>query len=105
MENLGKVTLFGIMIIGGFLTALLGAKVIMSIADLYQLGFITKMSCIQLYGLITIINIVKHKKENEEKKDEAFEVMIKKAFTFILWKTIFLLTGWGLAFVSYYVIS
>lgn len=105
MENLGKVTLFVIMIVGAFLTTLLGAKIIMSIADLYQLGFITKLSFVQLYGLITIINIVKYKKEKDEKEKEDFEAMIKKAFKGILWKVVFLLIGWGLAFASYYVIS
>jgi len=105
MENLGKITLFGIMIVGAFFTALLGTKIIISIADLYQLGFITKMTFVQIYGLITIINIVKYKKSKSSDEDSKFEIMIKKSFIEILWKVIFLLMGWGLAFASYYIIS
>lgn len=105
MENLGKVTLFAIMIVGAFLTALLGAKIIMSIADLYQLCFITKLSFVQLYGLITIINIVKYKKEKTKEEKEDFETMMKKAFSGIIGTIFFLLAGWGIAYVSFYIIS
>ena len=105
MENLGKVTLFAIMIAGGFLTALLGAKIIISIADLYQLSFITKMSFIQIYGLITIINLVKYKKSKHNDEKEKFEDLMKRSFGEILHKTIFLLCGWGLAFIAFNILS
>lgn len=105
MENLGKITLFAIMIAGGFLTALLGAKIIISIADLYQLSFITKMSFVQIYGLITIINLIKYKREKSKEENEKFEDLMKRLFGEILFKTIFLLCGWGLAIVAFNILS
>lgn len=104
MENLGKITLFAIIMVGAFFTSLLGAKVVLSIADLYQLSFITKFSFIQLFGLISIIHILKYKHKKEEPQGDFTDVAINTSSS-ILSTVIFLLVSWGLSFVTYYAIS
>jgi len=70
MENLGKITMFFISIALAFLVSLLGTHIVLSIAGLYKLAFITQFSFVQIYGISVVFNIFKYKytKEDEEKK-------------------------------------
>jgi hypothetical protein len=105
MENLGKFTLFIIAMVCAFLTSLLCVKVIVSISDLYQIGFIGKFSFLQLYGIISLINIIRYKYKKEEEKQGDFTDVIKNTFTSVFSSVFFLLMSWGLSFMMYYVIS
>jgi hypothetical protein len=105
MKNLGKITLFGIFIAGGFLTSLLGTKIILSIAELYQLSFISCYSFLQVYGVISIFNLLKYKREKTKEEKESFNELIKKGFGEIIIKTFFLLIAWGFSFLAFYILS
>jgi hypothetical protein len=105
MENLGKFTLFIIAMVCAFLTSLLCVKIIISISNLYQIGFIGKFSFLQLYGVISLINIIRYKYKKEEESQGDFTEVIKNVFTNVFSTTFFLLISWVLSFVMYYVIS
>jgi len=105
MENLGKITLFGIFIVGGFLTSLLGSKIVLSIAELYQLSFIYSLSFIQIYGVMSIINLVRFKREKPKEEKESFNELMKRGFGEVLFKIAFLLLAWGISFLAFNILS
>jgi len=106
MENLGKFTLVIIAIIAASLISLLGVHIILSIATLYKLAFITGFTFLQLYGVLIIISIAGYGyKKEEQKASNTFMELVSSAITTALTKTLFLLLSWGLAFVFFNIIS
>lgn len=104
MENLGKVTLFLVVIITAFLTSLLGAYVVLSISNLYNLSFITNFTFVQVFGAISLIHILAYKYKKSD-KDNPFTDVAKQASLEIATKVLFLLFSWGIAFLSYAIIA
>ena len=104
MENLGKFTLFVAVLVAAFFTSLLGAYTVISIATLYKIIFITEMNFIQVYGVLTLITLIQYKYKKTDKNITISEV-IKNSATEVFTKITFLLLSWGLAFLSYSIIS
>lgn len=104
MENLGKITLLLVVIVTAFLTSLLGAHVVLSIANLYVLNFITNFTFVQVFGVISLIHILAYKYKKSD-KDKTFTDVAKQASSEIATKVLFLLFSWGLAFLSYAIIA
>lgn len=104
MENLGKVTLLLVVMVTAFLTSLLGAYVILSIADLYALIFITNFTFVQVFGAISLIHILAYKYKKSD-KDKTFTDVAKQASEEIAIKVLFLLFSWGVSFLSYAIIA
>lgn len=104
MENLGKLTLFLAILVAEFFTSLLGAHIFISISSLYKISFITEMSFTQVYGLLTLITLIQYKYKKEDKNLTISEV-IKNNGTEVFTKILVLLLTWGLAFLSYSIIS
>lgn len=104
MENLGKVTLFIVVIVAAFFTSLLGAYIVLSIANLYKISLVSGMSFIQVYGVLTIFTIVMYKYVPKEEGDKTTDV-ISKAVIELSTRVLFLLLSWGLAFLTYAIIA
>lgn len=104
MENLGKVTLLLVVIVAAFLTTLLGAHVVLSISNLYNISFITNFTFVQVFGVISLIHIIAYKYKKSD-KDKTFTDVAKQGASEIATKTLFLLLSWGLAFLSYAIIA
>lgn len=105
MKKLGKLTFLVLMIAAGFLTSLLAAKAVISIANLYQISFITCLSFIQVYGTLLVISILKYRQSKPNKEEEPFEEVLANGFMAVLNKIIFILLSWGLSFAAFSVIS
>jgi hypothetical protein len=103
MENLGKFTLGAIIIIAGFFMGLLLTYVIRSIAQLYELGFITQFSFVQIYGVLVLISLIKYKYVKED--DKKFNEMIIENITKLIVNVIIILLAWGLSFIAYGIIT
>jgi len=108
MENLGKLTLFLIMIVCASLTSLLGVKVIISIANLYGIEFVKTFSFVQVYGILILFGILKYKpseKESDEKEKTTTEQAIKNGFISVFEGLMHYLIVWGLGFLMFYILS
>ena len=103
MEILGKLFLFIIAIVLGFFVSLLGTQVILSVATLYKLTFITQFSFIQIYGVLCIWGLItyKHQKDEENKEDNWFSTLFEGIFS----KIFFLLIVWGFSFLTYSILT
>lgn len=104
METLGKFTLFVLLVILSFLTGLFGTYIVLSIAQLFKLAFITQFSFVQLYGIWIIIGLIKFKyiKSNP---DETFSESMAKLFAIVFVNAGTILLTWGMSFVAYSIIS
>lgn len=104
METIGKITVSFIGIISAFLVALLGAKIILSVSELYGIAFITSFSFVQIYGAMSIKSIVfyRYRKQDELKEGES---AIKKMFATIFNTAFFYLLAWGLSFFAFYILN
>lgn len=87
-----------------FLSSLLGAHVLLSIAGLYGLSFITNFSFVQIVGLLIIIGILKFKYKKSETEDNSGE-FLTEGLTAVVSTTVFYLLTWGLAFLAFGIIS
>lgn len=105
MKALGQFTAFLFLIVCSFLSSLLVSYVVLSVANLYCVGFITQLSFLQLYGVVLIVSLLKYKYEKSKEEEESFSKFLKNAFT-AQFTTIFIVfVTWGLAFLAHYIIS
>jgi hypothetical protein len=104
MKTLGHITLFTIMVASAFLTAFLGVHVLLSVAVIYSLPFISTLSFSQAYGFWITISLLKYslKKEKVEKSSENIYVV---AFTNIVTIALAYLFFWGAAAVMFNIIN
>jgi hypothetical protein len=84
-----------------FLAALIGllaVYIIIDVARLFQLPFITELTFAQVYGLYSLINLMKFKftKEDLEKEAEDDEKAFAKSIAIAVIYTIFLMLFWGM---------
>lgn len=109
MRNLGKMLLVLVLLVIGFLVTILQVKIILSIATLYGLHFITSFSFVQLFGVFYILNILKVgiKKEDLEAYENGGFL---SSTTSLLAKSVSLrlvsfLIIWGVAFLMFPILS
>lgn len=104
MKTLGHITLFTIIVLSTFLTAFLGVHVLLSVAVIYSLPFISTLSFSQAYGFWITANLLKYtlKREKEEKSSEDVYVV---AFTNLATTVVAYLFFWGAATVVFNIIN
>ena len=84
---------------------LLQTYVIQSIAGLYQIGFITQLSFVQIFGALVVISIVAHKHKHEESEEKEFIENITNIFKSQIYHCLYFLTTWGIAAIVYHFIE
>jgi hypothetical protein len=104
MENLGKITAVFIIIIGSFLVSLLNAHVILSVSNLFDLKFITQFSFLQIYGILSVVGFIKYTYKKVETKSD-FKTSLLESFTALFTNIFVILTGWGVCYIAYHIIS
>lgn len=87
-----------------FLIGLLNTYIILSIANLYKIDFITKYSFVQVFGIIILIHFITMKfskmsfyPENSHNPENVIKDNL-------IWTAISIV-GWGISFLLYYIIS
>ena len=98
MQTLGKFLAFLITLFISVLLSFLQTYIIISIAGMYDVDFITNLSFMQVFGTIFIFSLVAHNGTNN-KKEEKFDEMIKRILTNILTMLFTYLTLWGVAYL------
>jgi len=83
MQTLGKFLAFLITLFISVLLSFLQTYIIISIAGMYDVDFITNLSFMQVFGAIFIFSLVAYNGTNN-KKEEKFDEMIKRILTNIL---------------------
>lgn len=82
----------------GFLFSLLKTYIILDIANLFQLGFVTELGFAKVYGLIMLFALFSYKINSESTdSDEYFSKVIGSVFTFLV--------TWGVAYLIYPIIT
>jgi len=104
MEILGKITAIVIAIVLSFLVGLLGVYVMLSIANLFDIKFITQFSFVQVYGIWCIMSLAKYKyekaKEEESESDKSWAM-----FAAIITDLLVFLSMWGLTFIAHWILT
>lgn len=105
MKTLGHITLFTIMVVSAFLTAFLGVHVLLSVAVLYSLPFISTLSFSQAYGFWITASLLKYTLKKEKKEEKSSENIYLVAFTNIATVALAYLFFWGAATVMFNIIN
>ena len=90
-----------LLILLGIFVGLLGTKVILSVATLFELDFITELGYLKIYGLISLIQLINYKHTDEIQGED----ITKESFNRIRSRVALYLTFWGISFFMYWVIS
>lgn len=98
MQTLGKFFAFLITLFISVLLSFLQTYIIISIAGMYDVDFITNLSFMQVFGVIFIFSLVAYNGTNN-KKEEKFDEMIKRILTNILTRLFTYLALWGIAYL------
>ena len=98
MQTLGKFFAFLIAFFISVLFSFLETYIIISIAGMYDVDFITNLSFMQVFGTIFIFSLVVYNGTNN-KKEEKFDEMIKRILTNILTRLFTYLALWGIAYL------
>lgn len=92
----------------GFLTALLGAHVLQSIASTYSLAFFTSLTFVQTYGLMMIVKLISFvytKEQAQEEDGDSFNRIAKTGLKKVTFTAIFYLVVWGSATLAFHILS
>lgn len=103
MKISGHIILFTLVVLTSLLVAFFGVHVILSVAALYSLSFITQFNFTQIYGFWVIFGIFKYKYQEPSKKDEDFPY--KNIFTKMFNTAFYYLIAWGMAFLIFYILK
>ena len=98
METLGKIFAFLIVLFIALLVSFLQTYIIISIAGMYDVSFITKLSFMQVFGLMLILGLVKYKKSESQSEDNFSELM-KKGLSNALSACASYLLMWGMSYL------
>ena len=98
MQTLGKFLAFLITLFISVLLSFLQTYIIISIAGMYDVQFITNLSFMQVFGAIFIFSLVAYNGTNN-KKEEKFDEMIKRILTNILTRLFMYLALWSIAYL------
>ena len=98
MQTLGKLFAFLITLFISVLLSFLQTYIIISIAGMYDVQFVTNLSFMQVFGAIFIFSLVAYNVTNN-KKEEKFDEMIKRILTNILTRLFTYLALWGIAYL------
>ena len=102
METLGKIFAFIIVLFISVLVSFLQTYIIISIAGMYELSFITKLSFMQVFGLMLILVLVKYKR-SESKSEDTFTESMSKGLSNALSNCVSYLLMWGIAYLILFI--
>lgn len=103
---LGAITAFLVLFTIGFLNCLLAAYIVLDVANLYKIAFITQFSSLQLIGIFCILAIVSFKRlEDKKHEDNSISATFLRSLGHVLTITTFYLCSWGLAILYFNVLS
>jgi hypothetical protein len=102
-EFLGHITLFTLVVMTSLTVSFFGVYVVLSLAHLYSLSFITQFSFVQMYGIWLIVGLFTYrykiiKKDNTE---ELYSKALKSVFILAF----YYLTCWGLGFLIFNILN
>ncbi len=100
MKQLGQLILFIVLVVLNMLSSFLGVHIILSIATLYSLSFITQLSFVQIYGAWIIFSLASYKYKKTEKEATTAD-KYTEAFTRVVTYVITYLLIWGVAFLAF----
>jgi c-di-AMP phosphodiesterase-like protein len=103
METLGKIFAFFIMLFMIIVIFFLQTYIIISIAGMYQLSFITKLSFMQVFGIMLIFKLSTYQGSKEQLKDTSFNT-IKNGLTSILSTCTPYLLIWLIAYLIFLIV-
>ncbi len=106
MRNVAAILVFTVILALTFLNGLLGAHVVLEIAKLYNLTFITSYTFLQIYGTILIVGLIKYNYEATKKKKKELTLgdAFERGFKKILTLAFFYLLNWGTAYIAYLIL-
>ena len=102
METLGKIFAFIIVLFIAVLVSFLQTYIIISIAGMYELSFITKLSFMQVFGLMLILVLVKYKR-SESKSEDTFTESMSKVLSNALSNCVSYLLMCGIAYLILFI--
>lgn len=97
MEALGKFFALLITLFISVLLSFLQTYIIISIAGMYDVDFITKLSFMQVFGILFIVSLAGYK-INNEKNENKFSELIKRILTKIITMFFFIFSTMGSCF-------
>jgi len=101
-----NITIFAIIVIAAALVDMLGAHVVLELANLYSLSFITDFSFIQVFGLLFVASIFTYKYEKDTVKTEKeSEKWYIPGFTKVATTAIHYLLIWGIGSLMFSILS
>ena len=98
MQTLGKIFAFIIVLFIAVLVSFLQTHIIISMAGMYELSFITKLSFMQVFGLMLILGLAKYK-HSESKSKDTFTELMSKWLSNALSNCVSYLLMWGIAYL------
>jgi hypothetical protein len=103
METLGKIFTSLIMLFMIILVVFLQTYIIISIAGMYKLYFITNLSFMQVFGIMLIFKLGTYQDSGRKSKDTSFNT-IKNGFESILSTYISYLLMWLIAYLIFLIV-
>jgi hypothetical protein len=102
MENFGKFVAILLLMACGVALQLLVTHIILSIAVLYTITFITQFKFVQIFGSLIIISIIRYRYTPSETKTMG-EAFLEGASVLIT-NLLLYLSVWGMSFLVYYIV-
>lgn len=99
METIGKITVSILLIMAGMLVSIFSAYVVLQIAGLFHLQFITQFTFIQVYGCMLIVNLVKSRSKSKDESNKSIGELAYEFSAIIAGEVVGLLFVWGVAYI------
>lgn len=97
---MGKFSVKVVFIITGFLLVLLKSYIVLSVANLYELKFITQFTLTQMFGIICVFDLLRF--VYRPTKEETWKELLERALSGQITLLLTYLFSWGFTFVVYY---
>lgn len=101
MKDLGNLFILLLLLVVACLTSLLTTTIVLSVAGLYGLYFISSMSFLQVYGVVALLAIITSGIKRDREEDSSIASLAIRLFT----RLFELLAFWGVTVLMYYIIT
>lgn len=102
MENLGKITAFGLLVVAGLLVSLLQAYVAVDLLNLYQSGIPVSVGTVFVLAGAFQLLTWKEQIEDKTKTKKSFNSQMEKGIGSLVSKCLLTLFVWGVFIVAWY---
>lgn len=103
MKTLGNIIIFILTMLIALSVDFYGVYVVLSIAKLYSLLFITQFNLLQIFGLWILISVFSYKYKKTE--DMSYEEAISGTLNMAFWKAFYFTVSWGIAFLIFNILN